>query len=94
MAAKNTSTDNPAADSETPLEEQNHVVVPHQATPKTSEVAEEDTETMSFSDKAKQALTNKKFLAGVTSVALIAVGAFVVKKRNENTTTEDEPTSD
>lgn len=92
MAAKNTSTETTAADSETPLEDK--VVVPHQKpTPKTEEIQEENIE-LSFKEKAKKALTNKKFVAGVASVVLIAAGAVLVKKRSESDETEDQTVSD
>lgn len=95
MATKNTSTENPTADSETPLE--NHVVVPHQSKPKADAVQaepnEDETTKENFVEKVKKTLTNKKVVAGVASVALIAVGAFVVRNRS-NDTMEDETTSD
>jgi hypothetical protein len=85
MAAK--STENNAAETETVEETK----VPHQADKPKLEVIEG--EKVPFAVKAKSILTNKKVLAGVSSVALIAAGVFVVRKRNEDVS-EDEVTSD
>ena len=90
MAAKGTEN---AEHTERTTVEAEETKIPHQADKPKLEVI--DGEKVSFADKAKGFLTNKKFLAGVSSVVLIAAGVLVVKKRNENeNVSEDEVTSD
>lgn len=86
MAAK--STENNAVETEAADVDKK---VPHQADAPVLELVPDENE--SFADKAKAILRNKKFLAGVSSVVLIAAGVVVVRKRNENVS-EDEVTSD
>lgn len=89
MATKGT--ENHVAETETPVEE---IKVPHQKNKPTLELITDGSDTeSSFINKAKGFLRNKKFLAGVSSVVLIAAGVLVVKKRNENVS-EDEVTTD
>jgi hypothetical protein len=68
------------------------VKIPHQHDAPRLEVIEG--EKVSFAEKAKSVLRNKKFLAGVSSVALIAAGVFVVNKKRNEDVSEDEVTSD
>lgn len=68
------------------------VKIPHQNDAPDLEVLEGGK--TSFADKAKNVLRNKKFLTGVSSVALIAVGVFVVNKKRNEEVSEDEVTSD
>lgn len=94
MATKNT--DNTAAERETVAEEEASAAkIPHQADKPHLEVVEGTVvDDRSLTEKVKGVFTNKKFLAGVSSVVLIAAGVLVVnKKRNENVS-EDEVTSD
>lgn len=83
-------TENHVAETETPVEE---IKVPHQKDKPTLEIVDDSDIELSFAEKAKGLLRNKKFLAGVSSVVLIAAGVLVVKKRNENVS-EDEVTTD
>lgn len=79
MAAK--STENASVTAETTVDEE--VKVPHQNHQPTLEVIEG--EKVSFSERTKGVLSNKKFVAGVASVVAIAVGVLVVnKKRGED----------
>jgi hypothetical protein len=74
-------------------------VIPHQvANEKTSKndpavVVESEEETPTFMNKIKNLRNNKKFVAGVSAVVLVAFGAFVVNKRNSAVDMEDETTS-
>lgn len=68
------------------------VKVPHQQDAPHLEVIEG--EGGSFAEKAKNILRNKKFLAGVSSVTLIAAGVFVVNKKRNEDASEDEVVSD
>lgn len=90
MAAKN-STDNNVVEAESAED----VKVPRQGQAKLEvvEVEAVDAETPSFSEKAKNVLRNKKVIAGVASVILIAAGALIVKKRSD-ATDEGEVVSD
>lgn len=89
MAAKN-STENQVVEGETAEEAK----VPHQAgKPDLELVPAVEGDTPSLSDRAKNMLRNKRFLAGVSSVVLIAVGAAVIRIRNQNSA-EDEITTD
>lgn len=89
MAAKN-STENHVVEGETTDEAK----VPHQAgKPELELVSAVEGDTPSLTEKAKNALRNKKFLAGATSVVLIAVGAVIIKVRSQSSA-EDEITTD
>lgn len=69
------------------------VKVPHQKDKPVLEVIEGDNENPTLVEKAKGLLRNKKFIAGVSSVVLIAVGVVVVRNRNEDVS-EDEVVTD
>jgi len=81
MAAKNA--DNVSVEAEKTVKE---ATVPHQNdAPKLEVVDDIVVDGRNLVEKTKDVLSNKKFIAGVTSVVAIAVGVFVVnKKRNES----------
>lgn len=89
MAAKGTE-NNVVETEKIPAED---VKVPHQKDKPVLEVIEGDNEKLSLIEKTKGLLRNKKFIAGLSSVALIAVGVVVVRNRNENVS-EDEVVTD
>jgi hypothetical protein len=91
VAAKNVDTEETTVGAEIPHQVANEK--PSNTKNDPAVVVENENETPTFMDKIKNLRNNKKLVAAVSTVVLVAVGAVIVKKRNSAVDMEDETAS-